>query len=178
MRLCQYSFIATLVLQSATPADPPAQLVRLSRQLRRGEIASVLAASRAEIDGKTFTFTYIDHSDGMQVLMRGDGWPRIVRREGGIEGGTVTSTGQSTQWSDDFIQIADYTGEEARRCDGAIVPGELVVTYEHSRAADAWAVAAGTTARSARGILLGYRREILCLTSSPGESQPRPTPER
>jgi hypothetical protein len=131
------------------------QLIRLSRQLRPEEIAAVVAASRAEIDGKTFTYTSADRQDGMQVLMRGDGWPRIVRGERGISGGTVTSTGQSTEWSDYFIHIADYTGEKARRCDGSIIPGELVVTYDHSETADAWTAVAGTTARAARGFPAG-----------------------
>ena len=153
MAFCLYVLIAAAMFQSA--ASPADQLIRLPRSLQPDEVSAVLAASRAAISGKTFNLTHIDRQDGLQVLMREDGWPRIVRFEGGMEGGVVTSTGETTHWSDYFIHIVDYTGVQARRCDGSSFPGELVVTYEHSRAADAWTAAAGTSARSSRGFPAG-----------------------
>ena len=100
-----YALIAAVALQ---PALPPAdQLIRFPRSLQPDEVNAVLAASRAAISGKTFNLTYIGRQDGLQVLMRGDGWPQMVRSEGGMEFGLITSTREATHWSDYFIEIVD-----------------------------------------------------------------------
>src|SRR6185295_3463245 len=39
---------------------------------------------------------------------------------------------------DDLINLIDYTGRPARRCDGSVEPGELVIEYEHRRSTNAW----------------------------------------
>jgi hypothetical protein len=78
--------------------------------------------------------------------MRGDGRPAIVRTAYGISGGFVGGDGSQSEWHDEFIDVADYTGAPARRCDGAAVVGELVITYQHRGSTDTWTASGATTA--------------------------------
>jgi hypothetical protein len=126
----------------------PRQIATLARPLQLVEIDAVLGASREAIANKTFTLSYVGRDDGLQILMREDGWPRIVRGEGGLEGGIVGGTAAggvtSTGWRDYFVHLVEYTGAVARRCGGATVPGELVITYQHRRSTNTWSAHAGT----------------------------------
>lgn len=133
-------------LQLATLS--PRQLVRLARPLQPPEVNAVLGASREAITNRTFVLSYLGQNDGLQILMREDGWPRFVRGEGGLRGGVVGgppgTPATITEWSDYFIHISEYTGAPARRCDGSTAPGELVITYTHARSTDTWTARAGT----------------------------------
>ena len=126
----------------------PRQLAALARPLQPAEINAVLGASRAAIANRTFTLSYLGREDGLEILMRTDGWPRFVRGEGDLEGGSVAGTAAgavtATRWRDHFIDMVEYTGAVARRCDGATVAGELVITYEHRRSTNTWAARAVT----------------------------------
>ena len=137
-----------IVVAIQSPTLSPRQLATLARPLQPAEINAVLGASRAAIANKTFTLSYLGREDGLEILMRTDGWPRIVRGEGDLEGGIVAGTAGGavtvTRWRDHFIDIVEYTGAAARGCDGATVPGELVITYEHRRSTNTWTAHAGT----------------------------------
>jgi len=118
--------------------------MRLERPLEADEIKTVLVASRKGIANKPFTLSHPGRHDGLEVLMRRDGWPRIVRSAGGMRGGVLSSTDGSWEWSDFFIHISHYTGRPARRCDGSTVAGELVVTYTHAASTNRWTSHADT----------------------------------
>jgi hypothetical protein len=147
-------FIALIMvaIQSATTLSPR-QIATLDRPLESAEVEAVLAASREAIADKTLTLSYPGRQDGLQMLMRRDGWPRIVRAEFELEGGTIDGTPAgavvSERWRDRFVAIVEYTGTAARRCDGATLPGELVITYEHRQSTDVWTTDAGTHGRRA-----------------------------
>jgi hypothetical protein len=146
-----------MVVAIQSPTLSPRQLATLARPLQPAEINAVLGASREAIANKTFTLSYLGREDGLEILMRTDGWPRIVRGEGdleGLEGGIVVAGAAAgavtaTRWRDHFVDIVEYTGAAARRCDGATVPGELVVTYEHQRSTNTWTAHAGTKGQRA-----------------------------
>src|SRR5437899_718393 len=138
------SFTLVALIQALTPS--PRQLADAPRPLQPSEIAVVLGGVRDAITDKTFTLSFPGHDEGAQVLMRGDGRPARMRTIYGIDGGTVSSDGSRSDWHDDFIDIVDYTGAPARRCDGTGVAGELVITYEHRASTDTWTASAATTA--------------------------------
>jgi hypothetical protein len=117
--------------------------MRVERPLEADEINAVLAASRKAIANKTFILSYPGRNDGLEVLMRPDGWPRLVRAAGEGRGGVVSTDG-SWQWSDYFIDISHYTGRPAQKCDGSTTAGELVVTYTHTASTNKWTSRADT----------------------------------
>ena len=78
--------------------------------------------------------------------MRGDGRPARMRTTYGVSGGTVGGDGSRSEWHDDFIDVINFTGTPAVRCDDTIVAGELVITYEHRASTDTWTTQAATTA--------------------------------
>lgn len=143
---------ALLLVASLQPLRPaPRDLVRLARPLQPAEIGAVLAASRQALAGKTFTLSFPGREEGPQVLMRDDGRPAIMRTTYGVSGGFVSvgsggTGGSTTEWHDDFIEIADYTHAPAQRCDGSTVAGELVITYIYRRSTDTWTATAANTA--------------------------------
>jgi hypothetical protein len=148
-------FLPAVVIVAAIQAITmsPRQLVRVARPLEPAEINALLGASRDALAQMTFTLTYLGREDGLQILMREDGWPRLVRSEGRVEAGIATSTPNgavtTTDSSDYFVHIVDYTGAPARGCDVSAVSGELAITYTHTGTANAWTAHAGTTDRGA-----------------------------
>jgi hypothetical protein len=127
-------------------AQSPRELARLSVPLQPTQIGVILKGSREAIADRTFTLSFPDRDEGPQILMRGDGRPARMRTVYGISGGTVGADGSGTQWHDDFVDVVDYTGAPAIRCDGSAIAGELVITYQHRASTNAWTTAAATTA--------------------------------
>lgn len=133
-----------LVAQALNPS--PRVLVNAARPLVAAEVAAVLTASRQAIDGKACRLSYGAGGPGPEVLMRSDGRPRFMRLASGVNvnsasisaSGDGTATRRETQSRDDLINFIDYTGRPARRCDGSVEPGELVIEYEHRRSTNTW----------------------------------------
>jgi hypothetical protein len=130
-------------IQAASP--PPRQLARVSRPLQPAEIAVILGAARQAMADKTFTLSFPGRVEGPEVLMRQNGRLTRMRMSYGIAGGTVSSDGNRNKWHDDFIDVIDYTGAPARRCDGTAAGGELVITYEHRASTDKFTARTATT---------------------------------
>jgi hypothetical protein len=133
--------LVALTAQTLTPS--PRQLARLARPLQPSEVHAVLAAAREAAADRTLLLAYLGRDDGLEILMGGDGWPRLLRSEGGLKGGTVVGS-TATEWTDYFVHISNHTGEPARRCDGSTVSGELVITYTHTRSTNTWTARAST----------------------------------
>ena len=136
-------------------AEPHAQtLIRSAREvlnaprpLTSSEISQVLAASRQAMGSKSFRLSLApERAGGFEVLMSPDGRLKMTRMSYGIEGGSVSvggdGTATGTRWHEDFITIVDYTGRQARHCDGSIEPGEMVIEYVHRSSVDAWTATA------------------------------------
>ena len=149
--------IAVLLPLFAQTLNPsPRELLNAERPLGTAEIAAVLDASRTAIAGKTFRLSFAHGGTGPEVLMGSDGRPRMLRTSGGIMGGMVggvvagcasppcpvAAPPPRIEWHDDLINIIEYTGRPARRCNGATEPGELVIEYEHRSSTNAWTVIA------------------------------------
>lgn len=137
----------TLFLQgpkaSPSPQLSPRELLNAQRPLTSAEIASVLAASRDALAGKTLRFSAGGVGSGIEMLMRSDGQVARFRASYGLVSGVVSASGQSRQWTEDITKIVDYTNRPARPCDGSTgstatatataATGELVIEYTHRR---------------------------------------------
>jgi hypothetical protein len=150
--------IALAALAFAQAVDQsPRELLNAARPLTNAEIAIVLAASRNALASKTFRLSYGPSGQGPEILMGPTGLPRLVRTASTVQGGIVygippgsTSAPPSQHWTEQITRITDYTGEPARRCDGSLASGEMVIEYEGRGAIPVWTVSA--RARDARDI--------------------------
>jgi hypothetical protein len=83
------------------------------------------------------------------------GRPKVIRTTYGMEGGVVSGTrgapgSSESRWHEDFINIVDFTGRPARRCDGSTDQGEMVIEYVLRSTTNAWTATARR--RSARDV--------------------------
>jgi hypothetical protein len=125
-------------------------ILNTDRPLQPAEVAAVLAGVRAALSGKTFRWSYVPNGPGPEVLMGANGRPRFVRTVSGYDYGSVGEAvdrdgnrAQSRQSGHvDVVTFTEYTGRTARKCDGTLLDGELVIEYEHKNTDDGWTVKA------------------------------------
>lgn len=139
----------------------PQDLLTAARPLTTTQIATVLAAVRASIGGRTVRVAVAPDGPGPDILFGSDGQPRVIRTSGGIEGGFVGGDGFSVRWHTTVEAITEYTGKPARRCDGAALDGELVVEYRNENDSG-WKA----RARTSKGLGL-IVRELVMLSPLP-----------
>jgi hypothetical protein len=158
-RLIWIVAMSTLPIRSvdAQRLNPPAtELLNSHRQLLPAEIPVILTAIRGAAAGKTFRLAYIPGGLGPDVLMGTNGRPRFVRSTSGFDFGGASSTifrrpdgsithSQSQQMDhEELITFTEYTGRAARKCDGTLLEGELVIEYEHRATDNQWSVTGRT----------------------------------
>jgi hypothetical protein len=151
--------VAAALLPQALPPSPR-ELLIAERPLTAREIASVLAASRAALADKTIRVSSLSGNRVAEIRMGPAARPMIVRTTGGVEGGIVSGTisrdsraQAKSFWHDGITRIIDYTGRQARSCDGSFEPGQVVVVYEQRASTREWtATARRRDARDALGV--------------------------
>jgi hypothetical protein len=81
-----------------------------------------------------------------------NGRPRLIRAVSGYDaaGGSASGTNgagesQSQQATHvDLITVIEYTGRQARKCDGTAIEGDLIIEYERRSTASQWTATART----------------------------------
>jgi len=139
-----------LVLVAQTLNPSAREMVNVERPLTAAEIAAVFAASRDALGGKTLRLAFAPTGVGPEFRIGAGGRPRIMRTtmsgQAGWVGGRTSDDPNAPveryEWHEDLIQISDYTGQPARRCDGTVEPGEMVIEYEHKSSTNAWTATA------------------------------------
>jgi hypothetical protein len=128
--------------------QPPGVLIRESRHLVAAEVVQVLEGSRQAIAGKALRLAESPGQTAPEMIMGTNGRPRVLSETSGFEGSSWNGRGSPTtpleRTNVHVIHITEYTGRVARRCDGRVGAGELVVDYEHRTPPDQWYINART----------------------------------
>jgi hypothetical protein len=142
--------VCLLMASAAQRLSPSArEVLQLDRPLLPAEVSQVLEAVRNQLAGRTCRLSYKPGGIGPEMLMGGNGWPRLIRMTSGfnsVTGGAVSAVGGSVPSGEihvEVITVVESTREPARRCDGQPIEGELVIEYEH-RSDKGWTVTART----------------------------------
>lgn len=157
------ALLVVLLAQALSPS--PRELLDVARPLTITEIAAVLNASQQALTAKTFRLSSVPGGQELEVLMGPAGWPKTIRRTYGIESGIVGGVGGSstrpteTRWHQDVINIIDFTGRPARRCNGSAEQGEMVIEYVLRSSTPAWTATARQ--RGARDVRIAPALEML-----------------
>jgi hypothetical protein len=130
--------VVLAVIANPTAAPIQKEIVKTDAALQSSDVASVLAAARAAIAGRTLRVLHADDGRGrvlMEIAVGADGRPRFIRRnlsyEGGFVGGMPAGAAEPVQTSFrvDAVVVTEFTGRPARGCDGTPRDGELIVDY-------------------------------------------------
>ena len=136
--------VATVTALFAQPVTlSPRELLTQERPLTAVEVAAVLNASRAEVAGRTFRLSAGTDGRGLEILTGANGQPKMARVvytvEGGVVGGTAGgSPSEPRRWREGRVDIIEYSGRPARRCDGTAEDGEMVIRYTFHSSTDGW----------------------------------------
>jgi hypothetical protein len=138
-----------LALLTAQRSPSARELLNAPRAWTTAEGATIVASVQSALTGKTFQLSFVGHSGGPEILMGGAGRPTRIRwrHEGGIVGGVVFGDGTSVSNPVEHhrvIEVDEYTGRAARRCDGSVEAGELVIEYRGNDAGK-WSATARQT---------------------------------
>jgi hypothetical protein len=124
---------APAMAQPRPGAPQPRDLLAAAGPLGAADIAIVLAAVRQAVAGRRLRLSYIPNGYGPDVLMGANGRPRYVRAVSGHD---------SPDGLVEVVTFTEYTGRQARTCDGAGRSEELVLEYERRSGEDRWSVKA------------------------------------
>ena len=148
--------LAAALLPQGSPS--PRQLLDLKRPLEAAEISIVLKAVQDAIAGKTFLVSWPGSEYGTRILMGPGGRPRMVQQGSGMVHGVVrgrvpgaTTPPTAQTWHEEIMTILSYVGLPARRCDGSVERGEMVIEYTR-RGTGEWRASARTETSRDSGI--------------------------
>lgn len=126
--------VISLLLACAMNPSPRV-VISAPRPLTRAEIAHVLGASRQALAGRTLRLPPLSGGDGAEILMGGNGRPKIERSVSAVVGAIVPgmtppgSPGPAATEVHMETVVMEHTGRPARHCDGSVEPGEMLADY-------------------------------------------------
>lgn len=129
MKLTLLALASSILLQVGTSS--PRDVLRLLRPLTAAEIDTAVGGIRQAMAGKTFRL--MDQRGDPEILMGRDGMPHMVRYKGRGEriAGITTETGTMPVFNlpDVLVWVFEYSRVPARRCNGALASGGMVIEY-------------------------------------------------
>lgn len=134
MNFAALALVTSIALQAPTTSSAK-DLLNQQRSLTAAEIETVVSGIRGALAGRTLRFMR-DRGGNPEILLGPDGMPRRVRidRDGppGERITTVTVDGGTgpvrvTRGPEPFVYLTEYTAVPARRCNGALATGDMVV---------------------------------------------------